>query len=625
MAKPDGLPLPIRPLQILIIDPDPIMRMGLRVLLEKSAIWQVLEAESAVAGLTLIRQQLAAPATARLGLVILEPSLTLVEQPGNPYLWQFLKPEFPRLPLLLFGPAPGNTYLALARRLGVEGYSAKGLAADDLVKLVAQLSNGERAWPAEIQRQLLGFAPGTVAAEPAQLNLVQRWRYGLVASGLEEMDATLAMFRTQLQRQDLSWLDQLILSGRQREVRAARWLVQRVLPVAVVPPSAPSAPSAKPAGSPTANSSAGGTQIGNPTGATPSLTPTRVPARAGALATVGRSALANEPAFAHIGAVLIETLRTKASVSLANSSPDVLEIDIFRPVQRLELIDTVLHRFNRLLEDLRESKVTPLQLVEQRSQLLRDLWRDCITEFYGRYTNLTLVQTSEADQTIALVPTLLQEETAVQSSILEPIPLVPDLLAHLLFGTALSIQNTAHAPGTVEGMRYAQILLENLVLRIANGVVQPLLNQFADQESIKQTYYDYPLLSSREVERFRNRLSWQYRIQYLFQDPQAMFESRVGLLALGEAGISRTSIYLPRQEELRQLQGWRAGVTLALEFRDAVAPPLRTAVAFLGQGIFYFLTQVVGRGLGLIGRGIAQGLGSSWQEAQTARRNSPPS
>jgi hypothetical protein len=222
---------------------------------------------------------------------------------------------------------------------------------------------------------------------------------------------------------------------------------------------------------------------------------------------------------------------------------------------------------------------------------------------------------------VALVPTLLQEENAVQQSILEPIPLVPDLLAHLLFGTSLSIQNTLHSPGSVEGMRHAQALFENLVLSVANGVVQPLLNQFADQELIKQTYFDYPVLSSREVERFRNRLSWQYRIQYLFQDPQAIFESRVSLLTLGESGIGSTSIYLPRQEELRQLQGFRAWVTIALEFRDAVAPPLRAAVAFLGQGIFYFLTQVVGRGLGLIGRGIAQGLGSSWQETQMSRRN----
>jgi hypothetical protein len=290
----------------------------------------------------------------------------------------------------------------------------------------------------------------------------------------------------------------------------------------------------------------------------------------------------------------------------------------------------VLHQLELLLTDLQVAQLPPLQLLEKRSQLLTDLWRESVTEFYGRYTNLLTQQTHPTDQQteqmteqrVALVPTLLQEETAVQTASLDPIPLVPALFAHLLFGKALQIQNGQHAPGSVEGMRYAQIILENLVLRVANAVVQPLLNQFADQEAIKQTYYDYPLLSSRKVEQFRNRLSWQYRIQSLFQEPQAIFESRVSLLNLTETGLGLVSIYLPRQAELRQLKGIPAWVTLGLEFRDAVALPLRGTVALLGQGMVYFLTQVVGRGLGLIGRGIAQGLGSSW--SQSPRRNQPP-
>jgi hypothetical protein len=57
-------------------------------------------------------------------------------------------------------------------------------------------------------------------------------------------------------------------------------------------------------------------------------------------------------------------------------------------------------------------------------------------------------------------------------------------------------------------------------------------------------------------------------------------------------------------------------VSLALETRDAIAPRLRAIVSSLGSSVIYVLTQVIGRGIGLIGRGIIQGIGSSLQETR---------
>jgi len=59
------------------------------------------------------------------------------------------------------------------------------------------------------------------------------------------------------------------------------------------------------------------------------------------------------------------------------------------------------------------------------------------------------------------------------------------------------------------------------------------------------------------------------------------------------------------------LQGIRLGVTIALEFRDAIAPRFRAVFGVVGQAVVYVLTQVIGRGIGLIGRGILQGIGKS--------------
>jgi len=75
--------------------------------------------------------------------------------------------------------------------------------------------------------------------------------------------------------------------------------------------------------------------------------------------------------------------------------------------------------------------------------------------------------------------------------------------------------------------------------------------------------------------------------------------------------IQTISIYLPRTDDLEQLQGIRLGVTIALELRDTIAPRFRAIFGVLGQTVVYLLTQVIGRGIGLIGRGILQGIGKS--------------
>ena len=62
-------------------------------------------------------------------------------------------------------------------------------------------------------------------------------------------------------------------------------------------------------------------------------------------------------------------------------------------------------------------------------------------------------------------------------------------------------------------------------------------------------------------------------------------------------------------------------VTLLLETRDAIAPGIRATVSFIGSGIVYLLTQVIGRGIGLIGRGIIQGVGNSFQDIKFGKNN----
>jgi hypothetical protein len=129
------------------------------------------------------------------------------------------------------------------------------------------------------------------------------------------------------------------------------------------------------------------------------------------------------------------------------------------------------------------------------------------------------------------------------------------------------------------------------------------------------------LLSSREIERFRNNLSWRYRVDRSFREPKNIFESQYRLFTLTGRGIKQVAIYAPRTDELADLSGLPYIVTLALETRDAVAPRLRSAFSFVGNSVVYVLTEVIGRGIGLVGRGVLKGLGNVWQDTSKRDRS----
>lgn len=74
-------------------------------------------------------------------------------------------------------------------------------------------------------------------------------------------------------------------------------------------------------------------------------------------------------------------------------------------------------------------------------------------------------------------------------------------------------------------------------------------------------------------------------------------------------GFELASIYGARQQELEQLRGIPLMVTFLLETKDTLQPVVKALIAWVGSSLVYLLTQVLGRGIGLIGRGILQAIG----------------
>ena len=581
LVKPDPAK-PESPLKLLLIEDDPIFRMGLRSVMAQFPDLQVVaEAESSEIALhKLANAQLLPDLTILdLGLARLSASeMTGLE------LCQQLKTQYPQMRLLVLSSVSEPVLLATARQMGVDGYCPKGIAVSELVNAIRLVAAGEFYWHSqsgkgEVTLPLLSPQPNSpTGLLPTLLNHIR-------LSGLRQIESALAEVTAELQTDRLSLLDRAIVAGRQRELKAARALVQKLLGKADISTEILSSRSAGERFLPQNSSSPQ-----SPVPSAQSLVPKR--------------------------SLLFESTFAKIQGNLQNLSPVPLEIDIFTEDKKRELLILVLRKLEDTLANLRFSQVEPSQLSTKKSTILEDLWQATTNDFFGKYYTLQL-----GESQLVIVDNLLQDAPIVKAEILEKIPLVVDLFAHLLFQAPLIVDNLSYAAETAEAMARAELILQNLAIQVANGVVQPLLNNFADVEIIKQNFYDRSLISSRDIEKFRNDLSWRYRVERYVGEPTAIFESKYNLLVFNGNGIKQISIYYPRSEELAQLSGIPLGVTLALEIRDAIAPRFRALVAFAGSGVVYVLTQVIGRGIGLIGRGILEGIGNSWQENRLGRNS----
>lgn len=620
-------------LQIMVAEGDPVFRLGLKSGLTQYPHCQVVaEASSSLEALTIL-EQLAGqrspadvppeeavpspPVAQPLDLVILD----LMEDPTAPNaglaLCQQLKVKYPSLPLLVLSGPIESAILLQLWQAGVEGCWLKGTNVPELVQILSQLVTGERVWHPQLRAQVQGMlaqSTSTPSLDPQGVGPFTLLWHHLRQSGVQEMERGLAQLEDLLQQPQLPRWQRWILEGQRREIRTAKALVAGLFPEPTVAPPTDLL-----------------TTVPPPTRSRPGLgelSPGLPPVALSVPASSAFDQLVSEDQFRIIKSLLLDRVLAKLPTSLQNATHEVLEIDILNPEKRQALFYIILRRFEEVLDELRFSQVQRSQLVQQESKILVDLWQATTADFFGKYLTLPLVRSSpsQSSDPVEIYRILIQDQVTVQAEVLHTIPQVVALLDHLLFQAPLVVDNLVCSVGSPEAVLQAEALLENLVVQMANAVVQPLLNHFATTEVIKQNFYDRRLISIREIERFRNALSWKYRWQHYITEPTHIFESQTSLFVFSEAGLKKISIYTAREHEFKDLKGAQLAVTLILETRDAIAPPLRSTFRWVGRGLVYILTQVVGRGIGLVGRGILQGIGNAWSERiETPKDPSPKS
>jgi DNA-binding NarL/FixJ family response regulator len=540
-------------IKLFIVDHDSIFRLGLRTAIAQYADFEVV-------GEGNLSEDTLRELTQGLILNILLLGISYGQPNSSPTisaleLTQQLRQLYPQLPLFLLTPNFTSKQLAKLKSWGVQGNCDRSANINTIIEGLHAVAYGNSYW----------------STSDAQPKLWQTTLAKLSKPGRIELEQSLEAIEQQLTNPNLSDWERVFLVGRKRELQSVRWLSGRLvaeetvlhenMAVEVSPRSIVPMPSTE---------------------------------------------LAPLPEFADsANKTIFERVVTDIQIGLDNRTKMPLEIDLLQKPRVKSLCHLILKRLSETVAQIPIAS----SLDQDYSSYLQELWQWStgyfFTEHYGQLNE-------EEQQQLAVIYT--QEFAMVQQNILNNLYGIPELFGYLLGKPGLVIDNIVYPADDPEAIARIEFLLHNLVIQLANGVMLVILNNFSELEVFKYQLYQPEYRSDRELARFRNQLSWRYRQEYYFLHPQDIFESRHRLLVINGGAIRSMYVYAPRRGELDALTGIPWLSTIVIEIRDAIAPLVRKLLALVGSGVVFVLTQVIGKGIGLVGKGIIQGIGSTLKE-----------
>ena len=154
-------------------------------------------------------------------------------------------------------------------------------------------------------------------------------------------------------------------------------------------------------------------------------------------------------------------------------------------------------------------------------------------------------------------------------------------------------------------------IISNWIIRNCNLLASEIFNICSSWPELRTVLINPELQSTRNFERFRNNINNYNRWHDYIYMPIYLYESKREYIDIIDKKFTRYFKNENREKELENLEWLQKQVTLLVEIRDAVAPQLEIAVKYISNLFVTFLTKVVGKAIGLVGKGILQGLGRS--------------
>ncbi len=434
------------------------------------------------------------------------------------------------------------------------------------------------------------------AAEPPRPGVGQ----ALLLSGLEQISVALSGCDLLLGRRGLHPLARLMLEGRRRELRCARGLLLWLWGPVSLAWSTPLAGPAAAWGGPGRGSSNG----------------TSAAERSGAITLTLRQRSADG-----IWELVRGRLSTAISGGLSNRSGQLLALEGLNGDRRSDLLLALLLQLDALRQQLagelaagdgsttgtadgNSSRELLPRLEQLWQQLQPQLRQQALRTMASPYVQLPLEG--------ALQPVAQALVSGSDLAVNDPeLPEARAMLSALVLAQPLLVEGQLLPADDPRALLHLERLVANWLLRSAELLAADVLACCGGWPELRRYLLRPDLLATRNLEQLRNRLNAQQRWLNWVERPIALYESRRQLLCLEQGSIQCVQLLEPRDRELRQLGPLQQLVTLALETRDALAPQLHSLLRSAGRVVVLLLTEVVGRAIGLVGRGIMQGMGRS--------------
>ena len=300
--------------------------------------------------------------------------------------------------------------------------------------------------------------------------------------------------------------------------------------------------------------------------------------------------------------VIYKRVKDRLQDDLTNSTDELAALYSLNKSKRSNLLNTLLQEFSNIIIKL-DSKNNPENGLEEILQSITpELRANTLRNFIDSYDRLKkngvdvfisdfLVHNAELG--------ILDDELPSIALIIDPILNNKPIL---LDGEYLSIED----PRSIIQL---ETFILNWIFRTAEIVSEEIISSCSEWPELRKYFLNKELVSTRELERKRNHINTNNQLQNLFKKPVRLYESKRLYFTVKNNKIEKIITLEPRDDELKKLDWAQRQIAFTIELRDALAPQVQAIIQHLGDLIVLILTKVVGRSIGLIGRGIAQGMG----------------
>ncbi len=285
-----------------------------------------------------------------------------------------------------------------------------------------------------------------------------------------------------------------------------------------------------------------------------------------------------------------------------NRTGSIIALQTLSQTKQKLLLSIILSQLDDVINRLKKDIDITTGYIETWTLLEKDIRKHSVRQLLGNYTRLLLddKNTSISEHLINIIDL---------NEIDEEMPSPTLMLDSLILDKPILIEGNLLPSDDPRALIKIEILIMNWIIRTGEIICTELISACSDWPELREHLLNPNLISTRELEKLRNQLNSQRRWQYVIQRPIQLYESKRQLLKFANGGIEILLVNEPRDNDLRNLGWWQKQVTLLVEARDAISPQIQYMVKYVGNLMVIILTNVLGRAIGLVGKGIAQGMG----------------